>query len=204
MAVLPRSTAGSVSLRVVGVDEAGRGCLAGPVIAAAVVFDGTPRIEGLADSKTLTAARRASIAVHIKEQALTWAIARAEASEIDCINILRASLLAMKRAVDALSIQPDWVRVDGNHYPDIPCPGEAVVKGDASVAEIAAASILAKVARDREMALLDRICPGYAFAAHKGYPTQQHLACLEALGVTQWHRRTYAPVRRLLAGGGRV
>jgi len=185
-------------LLVAGIDEVGRGCLVGPVVAAVVVLGPDSGIEGLADSKTLTAHQRQILAVQIKERALGWAVGRAEAGEIDRINILQASLLAMKRAFTALAAHTEWVRVDGTHYPDIPCHGETVVKGDSKVAEISAASILAKVARDREMELLDYLCPGYSFAAHKGYPTQLHLACLRKLGVTRWHRKSYGPVRSRL------
>lgn len=183
---------------IAGSDEVGRGCLVGPVVAAVVVLGPDSGIEGLADSKVLTARQRQSLAVQIKERALGWAVGRAEAGEIDRINILQASLLAMRRAFAALAVQPEWVQIDGTHYPDIPCHGETVVKGDSKVAEISAASILAKVARDREMELLDRLCPGYWFAAHKGYPTQLHLACLSKLGVTRWHRKSFGPVRSRL------
>lgn len=191
---------GSVGKRwlVAGIDEVGRGCLVGPVVAAVVVLGPGGGIEGLADSKTLTARQRQILAVQIKERALDWTIGRAEAGEIDRINILQASLLAMERAFAALAVRPEWAQVDGMHYPDIPCHGETVVKGDSKVAEISAASILAKVARDREMELLDRLCPGYSFAAHKGYPTQLHLACLRKLGVTRWHRKSFGPIRSLL------
>ncbi len=195
---------GSVGGRwlVAGIDEVGRGCLVGPVVAAVVVLGPGKGIEGLADSKTLTARQRQILTMQIKERALDWAVGRAEAGEIDRINILQASLLAMKRAFAALAVQPEWAQADGMHYPDIPCHGETVVKGDQRVAEISAASILAKVARDREMELLDRLCPGYSFAAHKGYPTQLHLACLGKLGVTRWHRKSFGPVRSMLREAG--
>lgn len=195
---------GSVGKRrlVAGIDEVGRGCLAGPVVAAVVVLGPGRGIKGLADSKALTAGQRQILAVQIKERALGWAVGRAEAGEIDRINILQASLLAMNRAFAALAVQPEWAQVDGTRYPDISCYGEAVVKGDQRVAEISAASILAKVARDREMELLDHFCPGYSFAAHKGYPTQLHLACLKTLGVTRWHRKSYGPVRSILRETG--
>ena len=187
---------------VAGIDEVGRGCLVGPVVAAVVVLGPGGGIAGLADSKTLTARQRQILAMRIKERALGWAVGRAEAGEIDRINILQASLLAMKRAFVTLAVQPEWAQVDGMHYPDISCRGETVIKGDQRVAEISAASILAKVARDREMELLDRLCPGYSFAAHKGYPTQLHLACLKKLGVTRWHRKSYGPVRSILRKTG--
>jgi ribonuclease HII len=179
---------------VAGVDEVGRGCIVGPVVAAVVVFDRPVVIDGLADSKKLTPQRREALAVVIKEKAKDWAIGRAEASEIDRINILQASLLAMGRAFEALSVKPRWVKVDGNRYPQIPCPGESIVGGDQSVPEISAASILAKVARDGEMQILDALYPGYHFAVHKGYPTALHKAKLSELGVTPAHRRSFAPV----------
>jgi len=182
-----------------GIDEVGRGCLAGPVFAAAVILDPHKTVRGLMDSKKLTAKRRRELAVTIKHQARAWAVGRAEASEIDAINILQASLLAMARAYAMLSIKPDRVLVDGNHYPAIGCPGDAVVRGDARVPEISAASILAKVARDEEMQTLDELYPGYAFATHKGYGTRLHLSRLHSLGVTELHRQSFAPVKKLLS-----
>ncbi len=184
--------------RVAGVDEAGRGPLAGPVVAAAVILGNGHGIVGLADSKKLSASKRESLAVKIKANALCWALGRAEAEEIDRINILQASLLAMQRAVAKLSVSPDLALVDGNRSPDLGCDVYTVVKGDASIAAISAASILAKVARDAEMRELDRSHPGYGFAAHKGYPTVAHLRALARLGVSPVHRRSFAPVRRLL------
>lgn len=184
---------------VAGIDEVGRGCIAGPVVAAAVILDPAHKIEGLADSKRLTPHRREALSLQIQETALAWAIGRAEPGEIDHINILQASLLAMRRAYGALAVQPGWVKVDGNRYPALPCPGEAIVGGDASVAEISAASILAKVARDAEMPILDALYPGYQFAVHKGYPTALHQARLAERGVTPMHRRSFAPVARLLS-----
>jgi len=175
----------------------GRGCIAGPVVAAIVVLGPHVFIEGLADSKKLAPHHREALASLIKEKAKAWAIGRAEASEIDRINILQASLLAMRRAFEALSIKPDWVKVDGNRYPQIPCPGEAIVGGDQTVPEISAASILAKVARDAEMQILDALYPGYHFAVHKGYPTALHKAKLSELGVTPAHRQSFAPVASL-------
>lgn len=182
-------------LLVAGVDEVGRGSLVGPVVAAAVILDPKNPVEGLADSKVLSANRRMELAAEIRVTASAWAIGRAEASEIDQINILQASLLAMKRAVAALTIQPGWVKVDGNRYPELDIPGEAIIKGDQQIAEISAASILAKVARDHEMGILDIFFPGYQFAQHKGYPTRQHLACLCRKGNTSLHRLSYRPVR---------
>ena len=183
---------------IAGVDEVGRGCIVGPVIAAAVILDPAQPISGLTDSKKLTAKKRELLAVTIKQQALAWSIARAEPSEIDHINILQASLLAMKRAVQSLTIQPTWLKVDGNQYPDITCPGETIVQGDLLVAEISAASILAKVYRDNEMSVLDALYPGYEFIKHKGYPTKLHKEKLIALGITEQHRRSFSPVKQLL------
>jgi ribonuclease HII len=182
-----------------GVDEVGRGPLAGDVVAAAVILDPRRPIDGLRDSKKLTARRREELAVLIKERALAWAVARASVAEIDSINILQASLLAMHRAVAALSIQPGFVLVDGNRVPRWDYAAEAVVKGDDRVPAIAAASILAKVQRDSELIALDAIYPGYGFAAHKGYPTVAHLQALNELGVTPVHRKSFAPVKNLLA-----
>ncbi|WP_305908288.1 ribonuclease HII [Methylomarinum sp. Ch1-1] len=181
-----------------GIDEVGRGCIVGPVVAAVVVLNPDKPIAGLTDSKKLTARKRQQLAAEIKRSALDWAIGRAEASEIDRLNILQASLLAMKRAFAQLSTTVEKTLVDGKFYPDIACPGETVVQGDLSVAEISAASILAKVARDDEMSVLDRLYPGYQFAAHKGYPTKIHLQQLQQLGVTEQHRKSFAPVKRLL------
>lgn len=186
---------------VAGVDEVGRGPLAGPVVAAAVILDPARPIEGLADSKKLSEAQREMLAPLIRERALAWALGRAEVEEIDAINILHASLLAMRRAVLALSTAPEFALIDGNRCPELPCPAEAVVKGDSRVAAISAASIIAKVARDREMVELDARYPGYGLAGHKGYPSPAHLAALEQLGVTPIHRRSFAPVRRLLGDG---
>jgi ribonuclease HII len=181
-----------------GVDEAGRGPLAGPVYAAAVILDPSHPWQGLRDSKTLSAARREALFVEITRHALAWAIARAEVEEIDRLNILEASLLAMERAVRLLPREPGLVLVDGNRFPALPCPTQAVVGGDASVPAISAASILAKVARDRELVRLDRLYPAYGFARHKGYPTAEHLAALRLHGVSPVHRTSFAPVARLL------
>jgi len=182
-----------------GVDEAGRGPLAGAVFAAAVVLDpARPRINGLVDSKLLDAETRQKLSARIKERARAWAIASASVEEIDSINILRASLLAMKRAVESLGMEPDEVCVDGNMLPPIACRCRAIVKGDQLVAAISAASILAKVARDAEMTLLDERYPGYGFASHKGYSTPEHLAALRSRGPCVIHRRSFEPVQVLL------
>lgn len=182
-----------------GVDEAGRGPLAGDVFAAAVILHPERRIEGLADSKKLTAMRREILFEEIRTNAHSFAIARASIEEIDRINILHASLLAMKRAVEALAVQPEYVVVDGNQLPRWHYACEAIVQGDDRVPAISAASILAKVARDREMIEFDSIYPGYGFADHKGYGTKQHLTALQTLGVTPLHRRSFAPVRECIA-----
>lgn len=184
---------------VAGVDEVGRGPLAGPVVAAAVILDPDRPIAGLADSKTLPAATRERLAGEIRGKALAWAVSRAEVEEIDEINILRASLLAMQRCIRALHIRPVRVLVDGMHCPDVDCAVEAMVKGDSRVPCIAAASIIAKVARDEEMLELDRHYPGYGFAQHKGYPTRSHMEALVRLGASPIHRRSFAPVRNILA-----
>ncbi len=184
--------------RVAGVDEVGRGPLAGPVVTAAVILDPRRPIAGLADSKKLSEARREILAETIKQSALAWSLGRAEVEEIDELNILWATMLAMQRAVAGLGIAPNHVLVDGNRCPDLPCSAEAIIKGDGSVPAISAASIVAKVARDREMVGLDKNYPGYGLAGHKGYPTKAHIAALGELGVTPIHRRSFAPVRRLL------
>jgi ribonuclease HII len=183
---------------VAGVDEVGRGPLAGPVVAAAVILDPAQPIEGLADSKKLSEKRREQLAEQIRTQSLAWALGRAEVEEIDQINILQASLLAMRRAVEALALTPQRVLVDGKHAPQLACPVEAIIGGDSSVEAISAASIIAKVARDREMVELDQHHPGYGLARHKGYPTKVHLQALQELGISPIHRRSFAPVRRLL------
>lgn len=182
-----------------GVDEVGRGPLAGPVVAAAVILDPAKPIEGLADSKKLSEKKREQLAEQIREHAMAWSLGRAEVEEIDRINILQASLLAMQRAVEGLTVTPHKALVDGNKLPRLSCPAEAIVGGDNTVEVISAASIIAKVARDREMVELDAIYPGYGLAKHKGYPTKQHVEALRTLGVTPIHRRTFGPVKRLLA-----
>jgi len=184
---------------IAGVDEVGRGPLAGPVIAAAVILDKAKSISGLADSKTLSVARREELAHLIRERALCWALGRAEVEEIDRLNILRASLLAMQRAVAALALPPELVLVDGNQVPDLHCAVQAIVRGDATVPSISAASIVAKVARDAEMIQMDVLYPGYDFSKHKGYPTEHHLRALEKRGVSLIHRRSFGPVRKLLS-----
>jgi ribonuclease HII len=181
-----------------GVDEAGRGPLAGAVFAAAVILDPIKPIAGLADSKKLSEKKRDFLAGEIKEKALAWAIASCSAEEIDEINILQASLLAMKRAVESLSLQPDELLVDGLHCPKLSIPIRAIVQGDSKEACISAASILAKTARDAELYILDEQYPQYGFAKHKGYPTPLHMQMLALHGVLPIHRKTYAPVRRLL------
>jgi ribonuclease HII len=178
-----------------GVDEVGRGPLVGAVVTAAVILDPTRPIIGLTDSKKLSAARREALAEQIKERALCWALGRAEPAEIDQLNILHATMLAMQRAVAALSIQPQWAMIDGNRCPLLPMPATAVIKGDSLVAEISAASILAKVARDAEMTALDGRYPQFGFAAHKGYSTVQHLAAIAQYGILAEHRRSFKPVR---------
>ncbi|MDP2783867.1 MAG: ribonuclease HII [Sulfurimicrobium sp.] len=181
-----------------GVDEAGRGPLAGAVFAAAVILDPAHPIVGLADSKKLSEKKRDFLALQIREHALAWAIASASAEEIDRINILQASLLAMRRAVEGLALIPHEVAVDGLHCPPLAMPARAVVKGDSLVAEISAASILAKTARDAEMLELHQLYPDYGFDRHKGYPTADHLVAIALHGVTPIHRRSFGPVRRAI------
>lgn len=181
-----------------GVDEVGRGPLAGDVVAAAVILDPARPIEGLADSKKLSEKKRELLFDQICERAHSFAIARASVEEIDRINILHASLLAMRRAVEQLNVQPEFVLVDGNKKPDWSYDCDTVVKGDSRVEAISAASILAKVTRDREMVELDRKYPGYGLAGHKGYPTKAHLQALGELGPSAIHRRSFAPVKQLV------
>jgi ribonuclease HII len=183
---------------VAGVDEVGRGPLAGPVVAAAVILHPDRPVNGLADSKKLSEKRRESLDLLIREEAICWSLGRAEVEEIDQLNILQASLLAMQRAVEGLSVTPNHALVDGKHLPSLSCTAEAVIGGDSSVPVISAASIIAKVARDREMVEMDLQYPGYGLAKHKGYPTKQHQIALESLGVTPIHRRSFGPVKRLL------
>lgn len=183
---------------VAGVDEAGRGPLAGDVVAAAVILDDLHTLSGLTDSKLISATQRDHLFHEIREQAIAFAVARASVEEIDSLNILQASLLAMQRAVSLLRVLPDFVYVDGNRCPVWEYPSQAVVKGDSKIASIAAASILAKVTRDREMEALDAIYPGYGLARHKGYPTRAHMEALRKLGPTPVHRRSFSPVSELL------
>lgn len=183
---------------VAGVDEVGRGPLCGPVVTAAVILDPEKPILGLNDSKKLTEAKREALFEEIKQKALAYCIARAEVAEIDQLNILQATMLAMQRAVEGLSVIPQMALIDGNRCPKLKVPCAAVVKGDSQVPAIAAASILAKVSRDREMQALDRLYPGYGIAGHKGYPTAVHLNALKALGATPIHRRSFAPVRAVI------
>ncbi|RAT14886.1 ribonuclease HII [Lonsdalea populi] len=183
---------------IAGVDEVGRGPLVGAVVTAAVILDPARPIVGLADSKKLSAKRREALYHEIKEKALAWSLGRAEPDEIDSLNILHATMLAMQRAVAGLSLTPDYVLIDGNRCPALPMSSQAVVKGDSRVPEISAASILAKVTRDREMEALDLLFPHYGFAKHKGYPTAFHLEKLAMYGVTHLHRRSFAPVKRAL------
>lgn len=183
---------------IAGVDEVGRGPLVGAVVTAAVILDPARPIAGLADSKKLSEKRRLALFDEIRENALAWSLGRAEPEEIDQLNILHATMLAMQRAVAGLTVTPEYVLIDGNRCPSLPMPSMAVVKGDSLVAEISAASIIAKVTRDREMAELDAVFPQYGFAQHKGYPTAQHLAMLTEHGATPHHRRSFAPVRNAL------
>jgi len=183
---------------VAGVDEAGRGPLVGSVVAAAVVLDDLQPIEGLNDSKKLTPKKREMLAEEIKNHAKAWSVSSIEPEVIDEINILQASLLAMKRAVEGLTLEPDFALIDGNKLPDLQCKAEAIVKGDARVKSIAAASILAKVERDKQMLDLHKLYPEYEFDRHKGYPTKVHMALLEKHGPCPEHRKTFGPVRRLL------
>lgn len=187
---------------VAGVDEAGRGPLAGPVVAAAVILDPTRPIDGLADSKALKESRREALAVEIRSRSLAWGLGWADAAEVDAINVLQATFLAMRRALLALHAPPSHVVVDGNRCPNLgglasPCTALAVVRGDATVPCISAASILAKCARDECLRELDARYPGYGFAAHKGYPTAAHVAALRRLGASPVHRRSFAPVQLL-------
>lgn len=183
---------------IAGVDEVGRGPLVGAVVTAAVILDPARPIVGLADSKKLSEKKRLALFDEIKEKALAWSLGRAEPHEIDELNILHATMLAMQRAVAGLPITPEFVLIDGNRCPALPMPAQAVVKGDSKVAEISAASILAKVTRDREMAELDALYPQYGFAKHKGYPTADHLRLLAEHGAIAEHRRSFAPVKRVL------
>ncbi|WP_323055745.1 ribonuclease HII [Paucibacter sp. PLA-PC-4] len=183
---------------IAGVDEAGRGPLAGPVVAAAVILDELHPILGLADSKVLTEKKRERLFDEIRAKALCCCIAEASVEEIDRLNILQATMLAMRRAVEGLRLKPTKVLVDGNRLPVLKIPAEAIVKGDSKVQAISAASILAKVTRDRQCLAMHELHPAYGFAGHKGYPTADHLAALRAHGACAWHRRSFGPVRQLL------
>lgn len=183
---------------IAGVDEVGRGPLVGAVVTAAVILDPNNPIEGLTDSKKLSEKKRNALFDEIKEKALAWSLGRCEADEIDELNILQATMVAMQRAVAGLNITPDFVLIDGNKTPELPMPAQAVVKGDLRVAEISAASILAKVTRDREMDELDAQYLQFGFAKHKGYPTKAHFAALEEHGVIEQHRKSFKPVKRIL------
>ena len=189
---------GTAGQLVAGVDEVGRGPLAGDVVAAAVILTDSPP-EGVTDSKMLAPERREALAERIRDEAVSWALGRATVAEIDELNILQASLLAMRRAVEALPIQPSLVLVDGNRLPKWPYEARAIVKGDLTEPSIGAASILAKVQRDAEMLALHEHHPAFGFDRHKGYPTKAHLAALETAGISPVHRRSFGPVRRLLA-----
>ncbi len=181
-----------------GVDEVGRGPLAGDVVTGAVILDPLQPIEGLGDSKKLSEKRREELYEEICAKALAWSTGRASVAEIDRYNILQATMMAMYRAVVGLSVQPEYVAVDGNRMPDWPYPGETVVKGDARVAEIGAASIIAKVTRDREMMAFDSVYPGYGFAGHKGYATREHRDAIVSLGPSPIHRRSFEPVKSMV------
>jgi len=185
---------------IAGVDEAGRGPLVGSVVAAAVILDESNPISGLNDSKKLTAKKREQLALKIKQQATAWSVASVGPDVIDDINILQASLLAMKQAVETLNISPDMALIDGNKLPNLTCDAHAIVKGDARVQAIAAASILAKVERDQQMQDLHKIYPHYEFERHKGYPTKVHMALLIEHGACPEHRKSFGPVRRVLEG----
>ena len=183
---------------VCGVDEVGRGPLCGPVVTAAVILDPENPVQGLNDSKKLSEKRREALFDEIREKALSWCIARADVAEIDELNILHATMLAMQRAVTGLSLKPDLALIDGNRCPALPCRAEAIIKGDGKVPQISAASILAKVARDREMLELDAKYPGYGIGGHKGYPTKVHMEALKKYGATPIHRRSFKPVREAI------
>lgn len=182
---------------IAGVDEVGRGPLAGAVVAAAVILDPAQPIEGLADSKKLSAKKREALAAEIRLKALAWSLGRAEVEEIDRLNILQATFLAMQRALEGLAIQPDQVLIDGNRCPKINYAMQAIIRGDALIPAISAASILAKVSRDAELIRLDQLYPAYGFAQHKGYPTPMHLNAIHQYGVLPIHRRSFKPIKIL-------
>lgn len=183
---------------IAGVDEVGRGPLVGDVVTAAVILDPNNPIEGLNDSKKLSEKKRLALLPEIKQKALAWAVGRCSPEEIDQLNILQATMVAMQRAVDGLNVTPDFVLIDGNRCPQLPMQSQAVVKGDLRVAEISAASIIAKVVRDQEMEELDKQHPEFGFAKHKGYPTKAHFEAIEQHGVIDQHRKSFKPVKRAL------
>lgn len=183
---------------IAGVDEVGRGPLVGDVVTAAVILDPNNPIEGLNDSKKLSEKKRLALLPEIKQKALAWAVGRCSPEEIDQLNILQATMVAMRRAVDGLNVTPDFVLIDGNRCPQLPMQSQAVVKGDLRVAEISAASIIAKVVRDQEMEELDKQHPEFGFAKHKGYPTKAHFDAIEQHGVIDQHRKSFKPVKRAL------
>ena len=187
-----------MGLIIAGVDEVGRGPIAGPVVAGAVVLNPKKPIAGLRDSKALSAIKRDALDQQIRDKAVAWALGRAEVDEIDQLNILNASLLAMSRAVSALAIRADLALIDGNRLPEVSMPAKWIIKGDSRVAAIQAGAIIAKVARDNEMIALDACFPGYGLAGHKGYPTPQHKAALGVLGLTRHHRKSFEPCKTLL------
>ena len=189
-----RAPGAADAMLVAGIDEAGRGPLAGPVVAAAVILDPQRKVRGLRDSKVMTAEQRTSVAAEIRAKAIAWAVAASDVAEIDSLNILRATLLAMRRAVLGLAVVPVEALVDGDHCPQLPCPAYAIVKGDRDVPAISAASIIAKTTRDAMLEALDREYPMYGFARHKGYGTPEHLAALDLHGPCPHHRKSFAPV----------
>lgn len=195
---LNQETSDSLYNLICGVDEAGRGPLAGPVFAACVVLNPAYKIQGISDSKELSEKKRNKLAILIKRDAMAWAVASASVEEIDKINILQASLLAMKRAVGSLPFVPDKILVDGIHSPKLNLQVQTIIKGDSLVPEISAASILAKTARDAEMCRLHKSFPDYGFDQHKGYPTKKHLEALQVHGISIVHRRSFSPVRKLI------
>ncbi|PPD05558.1 MAG: ribonuclease HII [Methylobacter sp.] len=188
----------STSILIAGVDEAGRGPLAGPVFAAAVILDPGFTIAGLRDSKKLSAAKRESLAAIIRSKALAWSIAQASVDEIDCLNILNATLLAMRRAVEGLAVKPEQVLIDGNRIPDLAVPAQAIIKGDDKIAAISAASILAKVERDKLMCEYNQQYPHFAFHEHKAYGTRKHLEEISQFGILAVHRKSFNPIKSLL------
>ena len=208
MAVKPKTTKAKVELSpfeypqgyqlVAGVDEVGRGPLVGDVVTAAVILDPNNPIEGLNDSKKLSEKKRLALLPEIKEKALAWAVGRCSPEEIDELNILQATMVAMQRAIASLKVQPDLALIDGNRCPELPMDSQAVVKGDLRVAEISAASIIAKVVRDQEMEELDKQYPQFGFAKHKGYPTKAHFEAIEQHGVVSEHRKSFKPVKKAL------